>query len=212
MTQHRPPCRLPTCQPTTPHHPAPLSFPFICSDATRTYWFNPASLVLGGELEVEYALVGALLGLAIYNGEPAGVPPLPCRVVGVLGDAACVGGAWFSSSVVLLSAAANPVAKEVEAVGECPALWLVGPWLLMVCWLGCRRHFGCALPSGDLQEAAGPQADLRSEHMRRMGSAAAGYAAGCYMMRCLVALCSMSITGSGFGSIRTNHFICTSCP
>lgn len=36
---------------------------FVYDDATRTYWFNPASM----ESEVEYALVGALLGLAIYN-------------------------------------------------------------------------------------------------------------------------------------------------
>lgn len=34
------------------------------SEATRTFWFNPASL----EAEIEYALVGAVLGLAIYNG------------------------------------------------------------------------------------------------------------------------------------------------
>ena len=59
------------------HHPgAPPAI--ACSDDTRTYWFNPASLVLGGELEVEYALVGALLGLAIYNGKSkravAGLP------------------------------------------------------------------------------------------------------------------------------------------
>ena len=42
-----------------------LLFPLLpCSEATRTYWFNPASL----EAEIEYALVGAVLGLAIYNG------------------------------------------------------------------------------------------------------------------------------------------------
>ena len=64
------PMHLPTHQTTPPCPPAPT---LLCSDATRTYWFNPASLVLGGELEVEYALVGALLGLAIYNGEPASV-------------------------------------------------------------------------------------------------------------------------------------------
>ncbi|KAL4425546.1 hypothetical protein ABPG75_009562 [Micractinium tetrahymenae] len=37
---------------------------FVFDEQTRTYWFNPASL----ETEVEYALVGAVLGLAIYNG------------------------------------------------------------------------------------------------------------------------------------------------
>ncbi|PSC76156.1 ubiquitin-ligase E3 [Micractinium conductrix] len=37
---------------------------FLFDEQTRTYWFNAASL----EAEVEYALVGAVLGLAIYNG------------------------------------------------------------------------------------------------------------------------------------------------
>lgn len=37
---------------------------FVYDQSTRQYWFNPASL----ESETEFALVGALLGLAIYNG------------------------------------------------------------------------------------------------------------------------------------------------
>lgn len=37
---------------------------FVFDPQTRTYWFNPASL----ESEIEFALVGAVLGLAIYNG------------------------------------------------------------------------------------------------------------------------------------------------
>jgi ubiquitin-protein ligase E3 A len=38
---------------------------FAYSEETRTHWFAPAALE---GLEVEYVLVGALLGLAIYNG------------------------------------------------------------------------------------------------------------------------------------------------
>lgn len=48
---------------TRPGTPPPLLLD-RCSELTRTWWFNPASL----ESEVEYALVGAVLGLAIYNG------------------------------------------------------------------------------------------------------------------------------------------------
>lgn len=61
---------LPCCAPAAP------GCPLACSDQTRTYWFNPASL----ESEVEYALVGAVLGLAIYNGGWA--PPREVRSTG----------------------------------------------------------------------------------------------------------------------------------
>eukprot|EP00887_Chlorella_sp_A99_P000742 scaffold5.g742.t1 len=41
---------------------------FAYSELTRTYWFSQASL----ESATEYALVGAAVGLAIYNGERVG--------------------------------------------------------------------------------------------------------------------------------------------
>ena len=106
-----------TTPPATPARPrttrpfiAPLNHPsfvhcatqpslFRCSDATRTYWFNPASLVLDGELEVEYALVGALLGLAIYNGKSLGGSGLIRSHGGGFCLAVVVGGAcvWLLS-------------------------------------------------------------------------------------------------------------------
>jgi hypothetical protein len=46
--------------------PLPVA-PHPSSDLTRTDWFSLASL----EADVEYALVGALLGLAIYNSGEA---------------------------------------------------------------------------------------------------------------------------------------------
>lgn len=48
---------------------------FTFDEHTRTYWFNPASL----EAEIEFALVGAILGLAIYNGGCRGGAPLVCK-------------------------------------------------------------------------------------------------------------------------------------
>lgn len=70
---HPPAALLPPAGTPITHRSRCLRFSTPRSETHRTFWFNPSTL----ESEIEYALVGAVLGLAIYNGERIALLRLP---------------------------------------------------------------------------------------------------------------------------------------
>lgn len=144
----------------SPRHPALLNAasllctrrpgpPPTCSEETRTYWFNPASL----ETEVEYALVGAVLGLAIYNGAfPAvpprlpALPPLPSQGACLYARRGAIGCGWACWRISLPS---DP--RKFHA-----PLFPTGAGRRTL----CSGYLGRAPAHGCLQEAAGRAANV----------------------------------------------------
>lgn len=131
----------------------------VRSEATRTHWFNAASL----ESEVEYALVGAVLGLAIYNGGRlggrmggwedgwVGAPVWPARSSGgwLASSAPPHGGATHRRSEWARNLACNPPPPALPTPHRQTCCWTCASrrWCSSCCW-GARPRSRWVRPQG----------------------------------------------------------------